>query len=137
MTKMIDINRQNSWLRSISQAAEAQHLSLPRITGLAMGSARTPTGSNGRFVTFKRRLVPDTQAELDGVEWGLWVDGEEMPTRIAAFRESAVPTPENVAVVLSLLRGWLVEEWTPEQAKAAVSAHPRSQPAERSLLSTR
>ena len=134
---MIDINRQNSWLRSISQAAEAQHLSLPRITGLAMGSARTPTDPNGRFVTFKRRLVPDAQADLDGVEWGLWIDREEMPTRIAAFRESAVPTPANVAVVLSLLRGWLVEEWTPEQAKAAVSAHPRSQPAEQSLLSTR
>jgi hypothetical protein len=137
MTKMIDINRQNSWLRSISQAAEAQHLSLPRITGLAMGSGRTATGSNGRFVTFKRRLVPDAQAELDGVEWGLWIDREEMPTRIAAFRESAVPTPQNVAVVLSLLRGWLLDEWTTEQAKAAVSAHPRSQPVEQSRLPTR
>jgi hypothetical protein len=47
-----------------------------------MGSARTAALPNGRFVTFKRRLVPDPQAELDGAEWGLWIDREEMPTRI-------------------------------------------------------
>jgi len=32
-----------------------------------MGSARTAIGSNARFVTFKRRLVRDAQAEVDGV----------------------------------------------------------------------
>jgi len=38
------------------------------------------------------------------------------------------PEHESVATTLSLLKGWLVDQWTPEQAKGAVSKHPGAQP---------
>jgi hypothetical protein len=83
--------------------------------------------ANGRFVTFKRRLVQEAQADVDGVEWTLWHEPAGRPQPVAAFREPQHPQGENVATTLSLLKGWLVDGWTPDAAKAAVGKHPRCQ----------
>lgn len=93
-----------------------------------MGGARAESAADGRFITFKRRLVPAAQAEVDGVEWTLWNEQDDLPVPIAAFREPAEPNSENVKTALSLLTGWLVDGWTPDEAKAAVRTHPRAQP---------
>jgi hypothetical protein len=122
--------RQQSWLKAIAQAAKEQGVSLPSFTGHAMGSARSVSVADGRFITFKRRLVPTARAEVDGVEWTLWREQDDLPVPVAAFREPLEPKQENVATALSLLKGWLVDGWTPEEAKAAVRTHPRAQPVE-------
>jgi len=90
-----------------------------------MGTARSEKVAGGRFVTFKRRLVPEDQAENDGVEWTLWLEEHEMPVPIAAFRQPVTPMREEIAVTLSFLQGWLLEGWTPDEAKAKVDQHPR------------
>jgi hypothetical protein len=128
MRKMTENPRQQSWLRAIAAAAKAEGVSLPSFTGHAMGGARSVSVEGGRFITFKRRLVPAAQAEVDGIEWTLWLEQDDLPTPIAAFREPAEPKPENVTTALSLLKGWLAEGWTPEEAKVAVGTHPRAQP---------
>jgi Zn-dependent peptidase ImmA (M78 family) len=120
--------RQQSWLRAIAEAAKEQDVPLPTFTGHTMGGVRSSGVGDGRFVTFKRRLVPAEQAKVDGVEWTLWLARDDVPVPVAAFRESAAATRESVATVLSLLRGWLVDGWTCEEAKAAVGRHPRVQP---------
>jgi hypothetical protein len=122
--------QQQSWLRALAEAARQQSLTLPPFTGHAMGGARTLSVADGRFVTFKRRLVPADQAEVDGIEWALWLEHDDLPERIAAFREPLEPKRENLANALSLLKGWLLDGWTPAEAKARVGTHPRVQSVE-------
>ena len=120
--------RQQSWLRALAEVAKEQDVPLPSFTGHAMGGARSASVGDGRFVTFKRRLVPVEQAKVDGVEWTLWLDQDDMPVPVAAFREPVEPKREQVATALVLLKGWLVDGWNSEEAKAAVGRHPRVQP---------
>jgi hypothetical protein len=121
-----NIGRQ-TWLSAVAQAAKSQALELPPVTTNGMGSARTPAGADGRFVTFKRRLVPMGQAEIDGVEWVLWREQDGLPMRVTAFREPLDPKPENFGLAMPLLKGWLVDRWTPEKAQAEVGKHLRAQ----------
>src|SRR5262245_26703143 len=100
MTRMNSISRRRSWLRAVAEAAAKQHLSLPSFRGHAMGSARSASLADGRFVTIKRRLVSENQAEIDGVEWALWREQDDFPVLVAAFREPFDPKPENVADAL-------------------------------------
>jgi len=124
---MTENTRQPGWLRSIAQAAKEQGVPLPSFTGHSMGTARCHSAGTGRFVTFKRRFVPVEQAVIDGVEWSLWDEQDEQPILVATFREPAEPKPENVSSTLVFLTGWLVHGWTPEEARTAVSKHPRVQ----------
>lgn len=119
---------QESWLKAIADAASEQHLTLPPFTGGGMGTARSSTVAGGRFVTFKRRLVPADQAESDGVEWTLWLEKDETPVPIAAFRQPLWPKREEVAATLFFLKGWLCDEWTQDDAKAKVNRHPGCAP---------
>jgi hypothetical protein len=122
--------RRPSWLKAIAEAARQQNLPLPSFTGHAMGGARTVSVADGRFVTFKRRLVPEAQAAIDGIEWGLWREQDDLPERIAAFRESLEPNQEDVSKALSLIKGWLLDGWTLAEVNVAVGTHPRRQPVE-------
>lgn len=100
---------------------------MPAFNVNGMGGARTTPDSDGRFITFKRRLVSIAQAEIDGVEWALWRMQDDLPKRVAAFREPLHPTPESIGLVITLLRGWLVDQWSPEKAQAEIGKHPRVQ----------
>jgi hypothetical protein len=51
---------------------------------------------------------------------------EDLTVLVAVFREPLEPHPENVTATLALLKGWLVDEWTPAEAKLAVGKHPRA-----------
>jgi hypothetical protein len=118
---------QPSWLSVIAETAKAQGIPFPSFTGHAMGSARSVKTAQDRYVTFRRRLVPASQAENDGVEWGLWYEQDDRPVLVAAFREALQPTQDNVAAVFPILKGWLVDEWAPETAQAAVGRHLTAQ----------
>ncbi|MEX0703084.1 MAG: hypothetical protein WD069_13395 [Planctomycetales bacterium] len=113
-------------MNAVAEAAREQNIPLPPFTGQAMGTARISAPSGARVVTFKRRLVTESQAKIDGVEWTLWMDHDEVPSLIAAFRKPAVPKPDDVRECLLLIKGWLIDQWTPDEAKAAVR---RTQPA--------
>jgi hypothetical protein len=119
--------REKTWLTAIAEAAKEQGISLPPFHAQGMGNARSVILADGRYITFKRRLVPAAQAEVDGVEWALWLEQDDLPTLIAAFRETLVPKQEIVNDTLSLLKGWLVEGWTPAEAKLAVGRHRGAQ----------
>jgi hypothetical protein len=125
MKRMHKAITQESWLKAIVDAAREQHLALPPFTGGGMGTACSTTVADGRFVTFKRRLVPAAQAEIDGVEWTLWLEKDETPVPIAAFRQPLSPKREEIAATLFFLKGWLFDEWTQDDAKAKVGRHPR------------
>src|SRR5262249_9744382 len=88
--------RQTSWLSAIAEAAGEQGVAVPSFTGHGRGGARSVKPEDGRFVTFKRRLVPPAQATVDGVEWTLWLEEESLPKPIASFREPQEPKQENV-----------------------------------------
>jgi hypothetical protein len=114
---------QRSRLRAIENVATAQNVSFPRFVGHAMGTARTEPGANGRFITFKRRLVPDAQAQIDGIEWALWEEKNAEPEPIASFRAPLTPNRDDLAHAFSLPNGWLIEGWTIEETKEAVNMH--------------
>lgn len=117
-----------SWLKALAAAAAERGVPLPAFTAQGMGVVRSASVADGRFVTFKRRLVPEPEADTDGVEWTLWRESGGSFEPVAAFRESQHPRPESVAAVLSVLGGWLVEGWTAEDARAAVGTRPQAQP---------
>jgi hypothetical protein len=127
MRKMVENPRQKGWLSAIAEAATEEGISLPQFNGLGMGSARSEEVAGGRYITFKRRLVPASQAEIDGIEWTLWQEHDDLPTPIAAFRDPTEPKQEYVKRTLSLLKGWLVDGWTRDEAKLAVGRHPGAQ----------
>jgi hypothetical protein len=123
----LEDQRQQTWLRAVAETAKEQNAALPPFTGHAMGNARTKNLDNGRFVTFKRRLVSKAQAAIDGIEWTLWLEQDDLPLPVAAFRESQEAKPEKVRNLFSLLKGWLLDGWTVDEAKAAVGKHPLAQ----------
>jgi len=131
-----DRSRQSTWLGALAEAAKAQGIELPSFNGYGMGALRSTSTSWGRYVTLKRRFVPADQAEVDGVEWTLWREQDGLPVPVAAFREPVQPKQENVTTALVLLKGWLVDGWTPEETKAAVLRHPRAQAVEELPLPT-
>lgn len=124
MKKMIDKTGEKSWLKALADTARAEGVPLPGFTGHAMGCARTV--GEGRFATFKRRLVTEDLAETEGVEFTLWLEKEDRPIAVSAFREPSKPTEETLAGVFSLLKGWLVDGWTPKEAREAGAGHPRA-----------
>jgi len=112
-----------TWTAAI-QAAEPS-FAMPSFTLFGMGSLRTSSTAQGRFVTLKRRFVSASQATIDGAEWALWQEQDGVEVPVAAFREPVEPTPESVRTVLELVRGWLFDDWSAEHTQAAVAKHPR------------
>lgn len=123
-----DRPRQQTWLGALAEAAQHQRVSLPPFTEYGMGALRSAVIASGRFVTLKRLVGRAANAEVDGVEWALWHEPDDFPVVVAAFREPPEPNQESVVVTLSFLKGWLVDQWTADEAKKAVSKHPRAQP---------
>jgi hypothetical protein len=120
--------RRTTWLKAIAEAARLQRVELPSFDGFGMGTLRTATTANSRFATLKRRLGRGANVDVDGVEWALWRQIDDLPVLVAAFCEPLEPNQESVAATLSLLKGWLVDEWTPDQAKSAVNEQPGAKP---------
>lgn len=121
----------HSWLKSIAGLAHERGVPFPAFIRHGMGSARTTTAAEGRFVTFKRRLVAGSQAAIDGIEWTLWREDDGTPFPVVAFRESNNVDVENLQSVFSILEGWLLNGWTLEETRRVTSIHPRVQPIER------
>ena len=120
---MTDLSKKPSWLRAIADAANEAQIQLPEFKDRGMGSAICRSLDGDRFVSVKRRFVPASQAAKDGVEWGLWCEQEDESCPVAVFREPLSPTPERVAFMLSVLKGWLVDRWTVEQTESAAATH--------------
>jgi hypothetical protein len=127
MKTMPDRPGQPTWLGAIAEAAKSQGLELPAIDGYGMGALRSATTASGRFVTLKRRIGRAAKGEVGSVEWALWYQREDLPVLVAAFRDYLEPDQESVAATLPLLKGWLVDQWTLDAAKVAVSKHPGAQ----------
>jgi len=70
-----------------------------------MGSVIWRSAGRARFVSLKRRLVPVQEAGTEGVEWGFWSEEQGQPAPIVAFGEPLYPTEEQVAFILSALKG--------------------------------
>ncbi len=120
---MASTQQKPSWLKAIKDAANLQHIPLPLFKDAGMGSALCRAASGGRFVSFKRRLVSAKDANNDGVEWTLWLEEDDLPRMIAGFREPLTPAADRVAAVLSILKGWLLDQWTIETAEQVGANH--------------
>jgi Zn-dependent peptidase ImmA (M78 family) len=110
-----------SWIAAINTAAAREGIALPPMTDHGMGSLSWRDNLSDRLVSFKRRLVPLSEAEKSGIEWSLWSGAEDKPLCVTSFREALYPTEARVASVLSLLKGWLLDRWAPAEAKRAVA----------------
>lgn len=110
---------QQTWLSALAEAAALHRVELPRFGAVGMGALRS-SSVQGRFVTLKRVLAK----EDGGVEWALWHEPSDAPVLVAAFRDPVAPGEGRVALTWPLLKGWLLDQWTPAEAKQAVSKHP-------------
>ena len=120
---MTDLPTKPSWLRTLADAANEAQIPLPAFSDRGMGNGVCRSADGGRFVSLKRRFVPANQAMRDGVEWGLWSEHNDEPVPVAIFREPLTPTPERVAFMLLVLRGWLLDRWNVAQAENAAATH--------------
>jgi len=109
-----------SWLLAIVEAAAKHCVALPSFSTQGMGVARSNTTSNGRFVTFKRRLISAERSRIDGIEWSLWQMHDGLPEIVETFRVSDQVQPELVSTILRIFVGWLLNGWTPTQIAAAL-----------------
>src|SRR5437870_4508297 len=117
-----------SWIAAICESAIKKRIKLPPFTDQGMGSVLCRTSDGDRLVSFRRRLVPSRKAKKDGFEWALWIEKNEEPSRIVMFREALSPTRERVAFVLSVMKAWLLEEGTIEEAKAVAERDQHAVP---------
>lgn len=117
-----------TWLNALAEAAKLQGLELPRFDEWGMGALRSSTTASGRFVTLKRRIGDAAKDESEGVEWALWHQLDDLPVPVAAFRDPLEPDHDSVVAALSLLKGWLVDGWAPDEAKNNVAKHLGAQP---------
>lgn len=127
MSTMTDRSPRETWLGAIADAAKLQQIELPPFDLYGMGALRSAATANGRFITLKRRIETAADRESGDVEWALWHQPEDHPVLVAAFRDRRRPDEESVAATLSLLKGWLVDRWAPDEAKSAVGKHPGAQ----------
>ena len=88
-----------------------------------MGHVRTERTASGRFITIKRRFVSATEAANDGVEVTLWRTQSDLPLPVVTFREPLHPNQGRIADVLSILKHWLVDEVTLDEAISTVGKH--------------
>jgi Zn-dependent peptidase ImmA (M78 family) len=122
-TTMTEQSPRQTWLSAMAETARREGFELPSFDGYGMGALRSGTTPGGRFVTLKRRMGRGPANE-QGVEWGLWQEPDGLPVVVAVFRDALHPEPESVAVTLSLIKGWLVDQWTPDETKDRASKHP-------------
>lgn len=113
---MADKLTKRTWIGALKDAAATLAVELPPLVPQAMGVARTETSSSGRYVTLKRRLVPAAQAADDGTEWTFWQEAGEYPIAEITFRQPLEPKPEAVCQVLRMLKGWLIDNWSVNEA---------------------
>ncbi len=116
----IDQPIHRSWISAINTTAAREHISLPQVTDYGMGSLLWRDDGSDRLVSFTRRLVPLSEAESNGVEWSFWSSADSMPACEASFRDALYPTEAKVNAVLSLMKGWLLDKWTAEDARKVV-----------------
>ena len=133
---MTDQSKKPSWVRAIADAANEAQILLPEFTDRGMGSAICRSAGGGRFVSVKHRFVPANKAAKDGFEWGLWCEEEDESFPVADFREPLAPTPERVKFIVSVLKGWLLDRWSIEQAENAAATHSNATVGEALLSKT-
>jgi hypothetical protein len=107
-----------TWLQAIEDAAKERSIELPPFIRKPMGLARSMPTENGRYITVRYRLVPRAEAERDGVQWALRQEGND--SLDLAFRQSVTPEKETVASILTLLNGWLLENWSVERTRDSI-----------------
>lgn len=115
--------KHSTWLKALGEAARQQQFELPAFAASGMGALRSETTLGNRFATLKR-LLRGAKWDFDGVEWALWQQVEDHPLLVAAFRDALEPKDEPVRLTLMILKGWLVDQWSADDAKRAVNGHP-------------
>jgi len=116
--------RSQTWLKVLAEAANRQHFEFPAFDTFGMGALRSAMTSDSRFVTIKR-LLPNKKSDFDGVEWALWQQLDDQPVLVAVFRDLREPDEVSLGLTLTLLKGWLVDQWEVAETKRKVSEHPR------------
>jgi len=101
-----------AWLSAIAESAKKQGFSLPPFTGHGMGNARSVKTGDGRFITFKRRLVANASSRrVDGIEWTLWLEARRFADAHRDLpRAARAEAGKNVTDALKLLKGRLLGE---------------------------
>jgi hypothetical protein len=113
-----DRPRLKTWPTAVAEAALQQDVQLPEIAQQGMGSVLWRSAGGDRLVSFKRRFVAPSAAEDAGVEWTLWSEGDAVPTPVVTFRLPLRPAPNGAQFIVSILKGWLLDHWTADKAKA-------------------
>lgn len=124
MSKTSDAASRQTWLGAIADVARLQRVELPPFDQYGMGALRSATTAGGRFATLKCKIGGVINTDCEEVEWALWQMADDLPIAIAAFRERRWPNDGTIAATFSLLKGWLVDQWSPDEAKRAVGNHP-------------
>lgn len=119
---MSDPSPKTTWPAVIAEAATAAGTSLPQATQRGMGSVlwRNPAGD--RFVSFRPLLGMPPDPKNARARWALWHDEKDRPRSVLVFHLPLRPVSELTPQVASVLRGWLLDQWTDQAAEQHVAA---------------
>src|SRR5579872_1101716 len=107
-----------TWLQAIDDAAKERSINLPPFIRKPMGLAVTEPAGDGRFITVRYRLVPKAEAERDGIQWALRQEGND--SLDLAFRQPPIPEKDAVVSILTILKGWILDNWSIERARDSI-----------------
>ncbi len=119
---MTSLKGTTSWIRAVTDAAADQQTPLPPFVIGGMGTAVCRDPVTNRFVSFRRPLVSLHDARGRGVDWAAWSEEEGSPSPVLIVREPLHPTPDRINVVLTMLRGWLVDRWDADTLRRSIDS---------------
>src|SRR5271154_7008467 len=109
---MSDASPKTTWPSVIAEAAKAAGIALPQATQRGMGSVLWRNSAGNRFVSFRPLLGRPPDPKNARAHWSLWHDENDRPRSVLVFHVPLRPTSELAPQVASVLRGWLLDEWS-------------------------
>jgi Zn-dependent peptidase ImmA (M78 family) len=110
-----------TWPAAIAEAAKASSIALPQATQRGMGSVLWRNRAGHRFVSFRPLLGSPPDPQNARARWSLWHDEKDRPRSVLAFQVPLRPVPELIPQVTAALAGWLLEQWSAQDAVERVA----------------
>jgi Zn-dependent peptidase ImmA (M78 family) len=119
---MTDLAPHVTWPATVTQCAWYAGTVLPKATQRGMGSVEWRNDSGKRFVTFRPLFKASADRETARTRWTLWQAETDSARPVLVLRLPLQPSSETASQLVSLIDGWLAQDWTDRLANQHATA---------------
>jgi hypothetical protein len=109
-----------TWPAVIAEATKAA--GLPQAAQRGMGSVIWRNVARDRFISFRPLLGKPPDSKNARALWSLWHDENDQPRSVLVFQVPLRPDTKLTSQVVSVLKGWLLDQWSDQTAEQHVAA---------------